>query len=87
MLSAVGTAGAAHVHSMQTGSGACVLLAQDGGEKNVHLPFAVGAENRQHPLHVLVHLGEPGMGGHIAIGVAGTGTDPCIGTGDYVNKH
>ena len=41
-----------------------------------------GPENRQHPLHVLVHLGEPGQ--HIVIGVAGTASDPCLG-GDYVN--
>lgn len=81
-----GTAGASHVHSMETGNGTCVLLAQDGGEKEVQLPFATGADNRLHPLHVLVHLGEPGMGGHITIGVAGTATDPCLG-GDYVNSH
>lgn len=81
-----GTAGASHVHSMQTGNGSCVLLAQDGGEKYVQLPQATGAENRLHPLHVNVHLGEPGAGGHITIGVAGTASDPCLG-GTYVNSH
>lgn len=83
-----GAASAAHVHSMMTGSGSCVLLAQDGGEKYVVLPHASGAENRRHPLHVNVHLGKPGMGGHIAIGVAGTPSDPCWNGGgpiDYLN--
>jgi hypothetical protein len=74
---------ASHVHSMLVGSGVCVLLAQDGGEKWVILPFAGGAENRLHPLHVLVHLGEPGQ--HVEIGVYGTASDPCIETGRYVN--
>jgi hypothetical protein len=78
-----GTAYADHVHSVETGNGSCVLLAENGGEKYVQLPFATGfPENRQHPLHVLVHLGEAGQ--HITIGVAGTATDPCLG-GDYVN--
>ena len=77
-----GTAYADHVHSVETGNGSCVLLAENGGEKYVNLPFATGPENRQHPLHVLVHLGEPGQ--HIVIGVAGTASDPCLG-GDYVN--
>ena len=86
ILAGAGVAGASHVHSLETGSGSCVLLAQDGGEKEVRLPFATGAENRLHPLHVLVHLGEPGMGGHITIGVAGAASDPCLG-GDYVNSH
>lgn len=74
-------ASATHVHSVQTGNGSCVLLAQNGGEKYVQLPFATGAANRQHPLHVLVHLGEAGQ--HITIGVAGSASDPC--PGDYVN--
>ena len=79
----IGTAGASHTHSMRTGNGSCVLLAQDGGEKDVELPFAEGPSNRLHPLHVLVHLGEPGAGGHITIGVAGSASDPC--PGDYLN--
>lgn len=81
-----GTAGATHVHSMQTGNGSCVLLAQNGGEKNVQLPHATGDPTRQHPLHLNVHLGEPGDGGHITIAVAGSGTDPCLG-GDYLNAQ
>ena len=76
-------ASASHVHSMRVGSGACVLLARDGGEKWVILPFAEGPENRRHPLHVLVHLGEPGQ--HVEIGVYGTSSDPCIETGEYLN--
>jgi hypothetical protein len=73
----VGTATASHTHSLQTGNGSCVLLARNGGEKNVTLPHATGPDNRRHPLHVNVHLGEPGAGGHIEIGVAGTPSDPC----------
>lgn len=84
LMVGAGTAGATHTHSKQTGNGSCVLLAQNGGEKNVQLPFATGADNRRHPLHVLVHLGEPGAGGHITIGVAGSPTDPCPG-GNYLN--
>jgi hypothetical protein len=83
-----GTVSATHTHSMKTGNGACVLLAQNGGEKDVTLPHATGAENRRHPLHVNVHLGEPGAGGHIEIGVARTGSDPCYDDGspiDYLN--
>lgn len=83
-----GTASATHTHSKATGNGSCVLLAQNGGEKDVTLPHATGAENRRHPLHVNVHLGEPGAGGHIKIGVAGTTSDPCYDLGnpiDYLN--
>jgi hypothetical protein len=84
-LSAV-PAGASHVHSLQTGSGACVLLAQSGGEKNVQLPFADGlAANRRHPLHVLVHTGEAGQ--HVSIGVVATASDPCFPSGKYLNKR
>lgn len=79
-----GTASATHTHSMRTGNGSCVLLAQNGGEKYVTLPHATGLETRRHPIHVNVHLGEPGVGGHIEIGVAGTLTDPCQ-NGDYLN--
>jgi len=52
------------------------------------LPNAEGVEGRRHPLHVNVHLGEPGAGDHIEIGVAGSGTDPCYDGGasiDYLN--
>lgn len=76
-----GAASAGHTHSMSTGNDSCVLLAQNGGEKDVTLPHADGALNRRHPLHVNVHLGAPGRAGQI--GVQGTASDPC--PGDYVN--
>lgn len=77
-----GMAAADHTHSMKTGNGRCVLLARNGGESEVQLPFASGPDNRRHPLHVLVHMGEPDD--HITIGVQGMGSDPCFG-GDYIN--
>jgi hypothetical protein len=80
-----GTASATHTHSMKTGNGACVLLAQNGGEKDVTLPHADGADNRRHPLHVNVHLGTPGADGHIDIGVAGSSSDPCDDHGDPID--
>lgn len=83
VLGGTGVAVADHTHSMRIGNGSCVLLAQNGGEKYVQLPFATGAGNRRHPLHVLVHLGEPGE--HQLIGVAGLASDPCPGGEDYVN--
>lgn len=76
-----GVAAADHTHSLETGNGSCVLLAQNGGEGNVQLPFASGDQNRRHPLHVLVHMDEPGE--HVGIGVQGADGDPC--PGDYVN--
>lgn len=79
-------ADASHVHSLQTGSGACVLLAQGGGEKYVQLPFADEYEpSRRHPLHVLVHTGKPGQ--HVNIGVLGSAGDPCKTSGKYVKKR
>lgn len=86
--SAAGTVPAAadHIHSKQVGNGSCVLLAQSGAESEVDLPFATPEQvalNRAHPLHLLVHLGEPGS--NFAIGVAGTASDPCSTTGDYLN--
>ena len=80
------TAHADHIHSVQTGNGACVLLAHNGGESEVDLPFASEAQvdaNRAHPIHLLVHLGRPGQ--NFAIGVYGTASDPCYGTDNYVN--
>ena len=51
-----------HVHFRVLGDGECVLLAPDGGVKYVQLPTADEfPENRQHPLHVNVHLGRPGI--------------------------
>jgi hypothetical protein len=81
-----GSASADHVHSVQVGNGACVLIAQNGGEGEVDLPFATDeqvAADRAHPVHLLVHLGQPGQ--RIEIGVFGTVSDPCIDTGNYVN--
>lgn len=87
LLVGAATANADHIHSVQTGNGACVLLAQDGGEGEVDLPFATQAQvdaNRAHPIHLLVHLGRPGE--NFAIGVYRVeGSDPCFGSGDYVN--
>ena len=81
-LLGAGTASADHTHSMETGNGSCVLLAQNGGEKYVTLPHTDVAENRRHPLHLNVHLGAPGRAGEI--GVQGAASDPCLG-GDYLN--
>ena len=85
-VAGAGTARADHVHSMQVGNGACVLLAHDGGEGEVDLPFATAGQieaNRAHPLHLLVHLGRAGE--NFAIGVYGTASDPCLESGNYVN--
>lgn len=81
-----GPASADHVHSKEVGNGSCVLLAQNGGEAEVELPFATDAQvtaHRAHPLHLLVHLGRPGQ--NFDIGVAGMASDPCFGSGDYLN--
>src|SRR5918994_4648099 len=53
---------------------------------NVDADDAVGGlenlpMNRQHPLHVLVHLGVPGADGDIA--VMGSAEDPCATSGNY----
>ena len=79
-----------HLHSVQTGNGACVVLAQNGGERVVTLPeesfqntsYVAGMPN-PHPIHVHVHLGA--AGGPLEIGVYGTATDPCFASGEYVN--
>lgn len=61
MLVSALPASASHTHVRMTGNGACVILAANGGEHDVQLPHADEfAENRRHPLHVNVHLGEPG---------------------------
>jgi len=82
-LFGAGTASADHTHSMKTGNGSCVLLAQNGDEDGVVLPSVVGDVDgaRSHPLHVL--LGEPGDGDHINIGVKGKASDSCLG--NYLN--
>lgn len=52
---------ATHTHVRMTGNESCVILASKGRESAVQLPHTDGfAENRRHPLHVKVHLGEPG---------------------------
>ena len=85
-LLGTGAASATHVHSKQVGNGGCVLLAQNGGEKNVALPHATEDQadaGRAHPLHLNVHLGRPGE--NFDIGVYNTPSDPCFGTGNYLN--
>jgi hypothetical protein len=63
-LALVSTGGAAladHTHVRLLGNGKCVVLAAQGGEQYVELPHAEAhAANRRHPLHVNVHLGQPG---------------------------
>ena len=83
-VGAAAPASASHVHSMEVRDGVCVLLAAEGGEKYVVLPFADELPaNRRHPLHVLVHLGRPGQ--NFNIGVYGTPSDPCYFEGEYLN--
>lgn len=78
---------AEHTHVMMTGNGQCVVLSAEGGEKYVKLPHATTfPENRRHPLHVNVHLGEPGTRqGATVIWVMGSAGDlsNCAG---YVNR-
>lgn len=52
---------ASHTHVRMTGNGSCVILAANGHEHDVQLPHAGEfAPDRRHPLHVNVHLGNPG---------------------------
>ncbi len=74
-------AAADHTHFRVVGNGECVLLAPDGGEKYVQLPHADEfPPNRQHPLHVNVHLGQPGEVGsiYVAYGADGALTPDAI---------
>lgn len=48
-LVGTGTASATHTHSMEAGNGSCVLLARNGGEDNVTLPFASGGGTARLP--------------------------------------
>ena len=67
-------AAADHTHFKVVGNGECVLLAPDGGEKYVQLPNAEEyPANRQHPLHVNVHLGRPGEVGQIYVAYGADG--------------
>lgn len=93
VVGASGVARADHLHVKILPSGDCVILAQDGNERfivlsesNPHIDESL-PENRRHPLHVLVHLGEPGSDDSIA--VFGSEQDPCSEaggqTGSYLN--
>jgi hypothetical protein len=67
-------AAADHTHFRVVGSGECVLIAPGGGEKYVQLPHADEfAPNRQHPLHVNVHLGRPGEVGAVYVAYGADG--------------
>ncbi len=75
LLAGAPPAAADHVHFRVVGNGSCVLLAPDGGEREVTLPRADEyAENRQHPLHVNVHLGRPGRVQHVRVAYTADGT-------------
>jgi hypothetical protein len=61
LVAVAGAAQADHTHVRVLGNGQCVVLAAQGGEQYVQLPHADEfAENRRHPLHVNVHLGQAG---------------------------
>lgn len=86
VLVGASAAQADHTHVRVLGNGMCVVLAADGGEKYVQLPHADAfPENRRHPLHVNVHLGQAGTRqGEPVVFVQGTpgDLDNCDG---YVN--
>ncbi|WP_345208555.1 hypothetical protein [Fodinibacter luteus] len=86
MVVGASAAHADHTHVRVLGNGKCVVLAANGGEKYVQLPHADGfPENRRHPLHVNVHLGQPGTRqGEAVIFVQGTAGDLANCNG-YVN--
>ncbi|MEO8463448.1 MAG: hypothetical protein ABI555_09555 [Chloroflexota bacterium] len=85
---------AAHTHVMQVGNGRCVILAENGGEKDVVLPLSVFQHNpnvdiaptadRMHPLHVLVHKGVPGD--HNSLAVFGTAEGSALCVAGYVGN-
>jgi hypothetical protein len=84
-------AAADHTHFRVAGDGACVLLAPEGGEKEVQLPHAEDyAANRRHPLHVNVHLGRPGEVGqiYVAYGADGVLTHEAqrLCGGSFINR-
>jgi hypothetical protein len=86
LLAGAGTAQATHTHVRVLGNGQCVVLAANGGEKDVQLPHADSFDDdRRHPLHVNVHLGEPGTRqGEGVVFVQGTAADLAHCDG-YVN--
>jgi hypothetical protein len=78
VIASASPASATHTHVRHLGNGACVIIAAGGGEKDVVLPASVAdpstyPEGRRHPLHVLVHMGEPGRHGLIQV----LGSDTC----------
>lgn len=77
---------ATHTHVRATGNGACVILGGNGHESEVELPHADAfAENRRHPLHVNVHLGNAGTRrGEAVVWVLGSEGDVANCEG-YVN--
>lgn len=79
-------ASATHTHVRMTGNGSCVILAANGHEHDVELPQADEfAEGRRHPLHVNVHLGQPGSrNGTPVVWVQGSAGDLANCDG-YVN--
>ena len=86
LLMLAAPAWATHTHVRATGNGACVILGGNGQEAAVELPHADShPETRRHPLHVNVHLGEPGTrGGESVVFVKGSAGDLANCDG-YVN--
>jgi hypothetical protein len=81
-------AAADHAHVRAVGNdGRCVVLAEGSGEAHVQLPgYDHYPENRQHPLHVKVHLGAAGMRhGEPVVWVKGSADDTANCT-SYVNR-
>jgi hypothetical protein len=81
-LSTASAALASHTHVKVLGNGQCVIIAPDGGETWVDLPDSVFSNNpnvvpgayapdRQHPMHVLVHIAGAGNGMVFVQGSAG----------------
>jgi hypothetical protein len=93
VLALPGGAAATHRHSLEAGSGDCVVLAKHGielGEPFVVLPDASFNNTTEptttanpHPLHVHVHRGSPGE--QITVAVYGSATDPCAAEKNYLN--
>lgn len=92
-LSTAGSAFATHTHARVVGNGQCVVIAENAGEENVVLPGAVFEHNpyaeaqpagRQHPLHVLVHLGRAGEVGSLFVYESAAGNAACAA--GYVNR-
>jgi hypothetical protein len=85
------TAQATHLHVIQVGNAACLILAENGHERFVTLPEASFKNTTEPttpanppPLHVHVHRGQPGE--RVTIAVFGSAADPCAATGNYLNR-